>query len=441
MVKSEPLIVDHFHTSDNMNFILSSSSSPTSSSSSSLLHFPSTNHVANNLNPNCSRNRTRNLTKSTIISINKPISSPTLSSSTTTTIKSPQGKQLVSLIPKVTTNLSPYQSTFNCNNQGNTNHLNQHPNDINRPQASDYFHNLINCHQWNANDQQSTHNPYQINQFQIGLNHNDNNLYLPYHHNQQQYHLNQQHCSSSSIKSSTSPPSSPVSPLIVNNQLKQSPSKTSDQLIVTQLSCNDKLCPCLKSISSTESPPTTTINCIQIPDSSSSPLSSSSSSSSSSSTKPSPMMRTKSNNNNLPTDCPLICSNTNNHHPNSTNGKSSSKPRRRVATMAQRRAANIRERRRMYHLNTAFDKLRKKVPTFAYEKRLSRIETLRLAVMYITFMTEILRGGSAEQRIPLHPSNGSFQNHQINIETSSSSSSSSSLSSSSSPTWDSHHNQ
>ncbi|XP_074599371.1 uncharacterized protein LOC141853800 [Brevipalpus obovatus] len=68
-----------------------------------------------------------------------------------------------------------------------------------------------------------------------------------------------------------------------------------------------------------------------------------------------------------------------------------SKPRRRVATLAQRRAANIRERRRMYHLNTAFDKLRKKVPTFAYEKRLSRIETLRLAVMYITFMTDILR--------------------------------------------------
>lgn len=68
-----------------------------------------------------------------------------------------------------------------------------------------------------------------------------------------------------------------------------------------------------------------------------------------------------------------------------------SKTRRRVATIAQRRAANIRERRRMFHLNSAFDKLRKKVPTFAYEKRLSRIETLRLAVMYISFMTEVLR--------------------------------------------------
>lgn len=32
------------------------------------------------------------------------------------------------------------------------------------------------------------------------------------------------------------------------------------------------------------------------------------------------------------------------------------------------------------------------VPTFAYEKRLSRIETLRLAITYIGFMTEILAG-------------------------------------------------
>lgn len=50
--------------------------------------------------------------------------------------------------------------------------------------------------------------------------------------------------------------------------------------------------------------------------------------------------------------------------PNS-NGSSSStkKTRRRVASMAQRRAANIRERRRMFNLNEAFDKLRRKVST------------------------------------------------------------------------------
>ena len=71
---------------------------------------------------------------------------------------------------------------------------------------------------------------------------------------------------------------------------------------------------------------------------------------------------------------------------------STKKPRRRVASVAQRRAANIRERRRMFNLNESFDKLRHKVPTFAYEKRLSRIETLRLAIMYIRFMEEILDG-------------------------------------------------
>ncbi|XP_005377412.1 PREDICTED: fer3-like protein [Chinchilla lanigera] len=69
--------------------------------------------------------------------------------------------------------------------------------------------------------------------------------------------------------------------------------------------------------------------------------------------------------------------------------------RKRVITYAQRQAANIRERKRMFNLNEAFDQLRRKVPTFAYEKRLSRIETLRLAIVYISFMTELLQ--SCEQ--------------------------------------------
>ncbi|XP_069502853.1 fer3-like protein [Ambystoma mexicanum] len=64
--------------------------------------------------------------------------------------------------------------------------------------------------------------------------------------------------------------------------------------------------------------------------------------------------------------------------------------RKRVITHAQRQAANVRERKRMFNLNEAFDQLRKRVPTFAYEKRLSRIETLRLAIVYISFMTELL---------------------------------------------------
>ncbi|OXA65149.1 Protein Fer3 [Folsomia candida] len=132
---------------------------------------------------------------------------------------------------------------------------------------------------------------------------------------------------------------------------------------------------------------------------------------------------------------------------------SSKKPRRRVATVQQRRAANIRERRRMFNLNEAFDRNKQSlslgggdlrftdskvlmrfrdvvvpyeftktrqwfysmaqfavtppkgqkprmspsVPTFAYEKRLSRIETLRLAITYIGFMRDLMATGPSDE--------------------------------------------
>ncbi|XP_033762410.1 protein atonal homolog 8-like [Pecten maximus] len=72
--------------------------------------------------------------------------------------------------------------------------------------------------------------------------------------------------------------------------------------------------------------------------------------------------------------------------------KSGKTKRKRVQSVPQRRAANIRERRRMFHLNEAFDSLRKRLPAFNYEKRLSRIETLRLAMTYIGFMKDISDG-------------------------------------------------
>lgn len=87
--------------------------------------------------------------------------------------------------------------------------------------------------------------------------------------------------------------------------------------------------------------------------------------------------------------------------PTSSNGSVSStgtsnhgqKPKRkRVQSMMQRKAANVRERRRMFHLNEAFDQLRKRLPAFNYEKRLSRIETLRLAMTYIAFMKDVSDG-------------------------------------------------
>lgn len=59
----------------------------------------------------------------------------------------------------------------------------------------------------------------------------------------------------------------------------------------------------------------------------------------------------------------------------------------------QRRAANLRERRRMLSINSAFEALRGHVPTFPYERRLSKIDTLRLAIAYIALLGDILLSG------------------------------------------------
>lgn len=56
----------------------------------------------------------------------------------------------------------------------------------------------------------------------------------------------------------------------------------------------------------------------------------------------------------------------------------------------QRAQANVRERKRMLSINGAFEELRLHVPTFPFEKRLSKIDTLRLAIAYIALLKEIL---------------------------------------------------
>ncbi|XP_054747354.1 T-cell acute lymphocytic leukemia protein 1 homolog isoform X1 [Anastrepha obliqua] len=67
----------------------------------------------------------------------------------------------------------------------------------------------------------------------------------------------------------------------------------------------------------------------------------------------------------------------------------------------QRQQANVRERKRIQRsaptgytkcsINSAFDELRVHVPTFPYEKRLSKIDTLRLAIAYISLLREVLQ--------------------------------------------------
>ena len=47
-----------------------------------------------------------------------------------------------------------------------------------------------------------------------------------------------------------------------------------------------------------------------------------------------------------------------------------------------RHAANMRERRRMQSINDAFESLRQHIPTLPYEKRLSKVDTLKLTIGY-----------------------------------------------------------
>ncbi|XP_053696216.1 uncharacterized protein LOC128743629 [Sabethes cyaneus] len=62
----------------------------------------------------------------------------------------------------------------------------------------------------------------------------------------------------------------------------------------------------------------------------------------------------------------------------------------------QRQQTSVRERKRVLRsapngsINSAFDELRVHVPTFPYEKRLSKIDTLRLAIAYIALLREVL---------------------------------------------------
>ncbi|XP_075698809.1 transcription factor ATOH7 isoform X2 [Rhinoderma darwinii] len=63
----------------------------------------------------------------------------------------------------------------------------------------------------------------------------------------------------------------------------------------------------------------------------------------------------------------------------------------RVEGLTKRRvAANARERRRMQGLNTAFDSLRKVVPQWGEDKKLSKYETLQMALSYIMALNRIL---------------------------------------------------
>uniref|UniRef100_A0A8C4XVM5 BHLH domain-containing protein n=1 Tax=Falco tinnunculus TaxID=100819 RepID=A0A8C4XVM5_FALTI len=76
----------------------------------------------------------------------------------------------------------------------------------------------------------------------------------------------------------------------------------------------------------------------------------------------------------------------------------------------RRAAANARERDRTHSVNTAFGALRRLIPTRPADRRLSKVETLRLAASYISHLANVLRlhrrqaeGTAAAQPCPPGP--------------------------------------
>jgi hypothetical protein len=80
--------------------------------------------------------------------------------------------------------------------------------------------------------------------------------------------------------------------------------------------------------------------------------------------------------------------------------------------VGQRHAANLRERKRMQSINDAFEGLRTHIPVHPYEKRLSKVDTLRLAIDYISFLNRLLSSTSQSDSIhPLPQPSHRFRSH------------------------------
>ena len=71
--------------------------------------------------------------------------------------------------------------------------------------------------------------------------------------------------------------------------------------------------------------------------------------------------------------------------------KPRSKPKCPVKRQTQRRAANVRERNRMKTINGAFLSLRERLPIACRERKVSKVDTLRLAINYIQHLSETLK--------------------------------------------------
>jgi hypothetical protein len=92
-------------------------------------------------------------------------------------------------------------------------------------------------------------------------------------------------------------------------------------------------------------------------------------------------------------DMPLISSTSDNSlssTESSTTTSPSSKTKQRKFSQNQRQVANQRERDRTHSVNSAFSQLRHLIPTDPIDRKLSKIETLRLAGSYINHLYSVL---------------------------------------------------
>ncbi|XP_030557084.1 heart- and neural crest derivatives-expressed protein 2 [Drosophila novamexicana] len=63
-----------------------------------------------------------------------------------------------------------------------------------------------------------------------------------------------------------------------------------------------------------------------------------------------------------------------------------------VRTIKKRNTANKKERRRTQSINNAFSCLRERIPNVPSDTKLSKIKTLKLAILYINYLVGVLDG-------------------------------------------------
>ncbi|KAM8716555.1 hypothetical protein ACLKA7_003434 [Drosophila subpalustris] len=63
-----------------------------------------------------------------------------------------------------------------------------------------------------------------------------------------------------------------------------------------------------------------------------------------------------------------------------------------VRTIKKRNTANKKERRRTQSINNAFSCLRERIPNVPSDTKLSKIKTLKLAILYINYLVDVLDG-------------------------------------------------